>query len=57
MQISGDKVRAGTINSFNYRDVQLIYLSASLNRLSAVYNLIDADTALARITGGIVREE
>ena len=57
MQISGDKFRAGTINSFNYRDVQLIYLSASLNRLSAVYNLIDADTALARITGGIVSEE
>ena len=57
MQISGDKFRAGTINSFNYRDVQLIYLSASLNRLSTVYNLIDTDTALARITGGIVREE
>ena len=57
MQISEDKFRAGTINSFNYRDVQLIYLNASLGRLQAIYNLIDADTALARITGGIVSEE
>ncbi|MBN1294560.1 MAG: TolC family protein [Candidatus Latescibacteria bacterium] len=56
MQISEDKFRAGTINSFNYRDVQLIYLNSSINRLQAIYDLIDADTALMRITGGIVTE-
>lgn len=54
MQISGDKFRAGTINSFNYRDVQLIYLNASISRLNAVYNLIDSNTALMRIIGGII---
>ena len=54
--ISGDRFRAGTINSFNYRDVQLIYLNAALGRLRAIFNLIDTDTALARITGGIVTE-
>lgn len=57
MQISEDKFRVGAINSFNYRDVQLIYLNASINRLQAIYNLIDVDTALARITGVIVTEE
>ncbi len=56
MQISKDKFRAGTINSFNYRDVQLIYLNAALNRLNAIYNLIDTDTALIRITGSIISE-
>ena len=56
MQISEDKFKAGTINSFNYRDVQLIYLNSSINRLETIYNLIDADTALMRITGGIVSE-
>ncbi len=56
MEISGDRFRAGTINSFNYRDVQLIYLNAATNKLNAVYNLIDTDTALMRITGGIITE-
>ena len=56
MQISRDKFRAGTINSFNYRDVQLIYLNASFNRLNTIYNLIDANTALMKITGGIISE-
>jgi outer membrane protein TolC len=56
LSISEDRLRAGTINSFNYRDVQMIYRNASLGRLNAIYNLIDTDTALARITGGIVAE-
>lgn len=56
MEISGDRFHAGTINSFNYRDVQLIYLNAATNKLNAVYNLIDTDTALMRITGGIITE-
>jgi outer membrane protein len=56
MEISGDRFAAGTINSFNYRDVQLIYLNAAINRLQAVYSLIDTKTALMRITGGIITE-
>ena len=56
LQISRDRFRAGTINSFNYRDVQMIYLNASFNRLNTIYNLIDANTALMKITGGIITE-
>jgi outer membrane protein TolC len=56
MQISKEKYEAGSINSFNYRDVQISYQNASLSRLTAIYNLIQARTALVRMTGGILRE-
>ena len=39
IKISEEKYRAGAINSFNYRDVQLMYLESSLRKLQAVYNL------------------
>jgi outer membrane protein TolC len=54
LKISADKYRSGVINSFNYRDVQLIYLNASFQRLQAVYNLIASRAGLTRITGGFL---
>lgn len=54
LSISEEKYRSGVINSFNFRDVQLIYLSAALRRLQSVYNLIDSKTQLTRITGGFL---
>ncbi|MCD4736252.1 MAG: TolC family protein [Bacteroidales bacterium] len=54
LEISKEKYLNGSINSFNFRDVQLIYLNAAFSRLSAVYNLIDAHTELLRLTGGIL---
>ncbi len=54
LSISEEKYRSGVINSFNYRDVQLIYLNAALGRLQAIYNLIDSNTQLTRITGGFL---
>ncbi len=56
MEIADDKFKAGTINSFNYRDIQMQYLNASMSRLEALYNLIDTNTELLRITGGIIGE-
>jgi len=56
MQISKEKYEAGSINSFNYRDVQISYQNASLSRLTAIFNLIQSRTALVRMTGGILRE-
>jgi len=56
MQIATEKYKNGTINSFNYRDVQLIFLSASSNKLNAVYDLIDSQVDLLRLTGGIITE-
>ncbi len=54
LSISEDKYRTGVINSFNYRDIQLIYLSASYQRLLAVYNLISSKASLTNITGGFL---
>ena len=54
LSISEEKYRSGVINSFNYRDVQLLYLSASYQRLQAVYNLIASKAGLTRITGGFL---
>lgn len=56
MQIATEKYRNGSINSFNFRDVQLIYLNASSNRLNAIYDLIDSQVELLRLTGGILTE-
>lgn len=55
LQMSEERYRAGAINSFNYRDVQQIYLEASLRRLQAIYNLIDSRTKLTRIIGGYLQ--
>jgi outer membrane protein TolC len=57
LQISEDKFKSGAINSFNFRDIQLSYLNASIRRLEAIFNLIDTETELLRLTGGIVSEE
>jgi len=56
IQIATDKYRNGTINSFNFRDVQLIYLNAASKKLNAIYDLIDSQTELLRLTGGIIQE-
>lgn len=54
LSISEEKYRSGVINSFNYRDIQLIYLNASFGQLQAVYNLVNSRTQLTRITGGFL---
>ncbi|MFO7755260.1 MAG: TolC family protein [Bacteroidales bacterium] len=56
MQIADEKLRAGAINSFNYRDIQMIYLNAVYQQLQDVYNLIATKAALTRITGGFINE-
>lgn len=57
LQISEEKFKNGAINSFNYRDVQIVYLNASIQKLNSIYNLINTNTELARITGSIVSED
>lgn len=56
MKIATEKYRNGTINSFNFRDVQMIYMNAASRKLNAIYDLIDTNTELLRLTGGIVME-
>lgn len=56
LQISQDKFDVGAINSFNFRDVQRIYLQAAQGELQAIYSFIDAQTSLLRLAGVIVQE-
>lgn len=56
LSISKDKYESGSINSFNYRDIQINYQNVALARLNAIFNLIRSKTALVRITGGILNE-
>lgn len=56
MEMSGEKLESGAINTFNYRDVQIAYMNAAVSKLKAYYNLIQSNTDLLRITGGIVDE-
>jgi outer membrane protein len=56
MSIADEKFRSGAISSFEYRDIQLIYLNSALRRLEAIYNLIGSRTALTRLTGGFLIE-
>jgi len=56
LEISREKFESGAINSFNFRDVQNIYLNASLQKLEAIYDFIDTHTALLRMTGTILQE-
>lgn len=56
LELSEAKYKNGTINSFNYRDVQNIYMNASIAKFRAIYDLISANADLLRITGGIISE-
>ncbi len=54
LEIAEVKFRNGTLSSFDYRDVQVAYLGAVLSRSQALFNVMDAEVALLRLTGGIL---
>ncbi|MEY3451859.1 MAG: hypothetical protein RL711_1685 [Bacteroidota bacterium] len=49
-----ERYKSGLLNSVEIRTVQLNYLSIALNKLDAVLDVIEAETELLRLTGGIV---
>jgi outer membrane protein TolC len=57
LKISKEKYKSGAINSFNYRDIQLLYLNTAIRQYQAMYNLLDTHTELTRLTGGIIDEQ
>jgi outer membrane protein len=54
LNLTEEKFKTGTINSFDFRIVQSNQLAAANQRLQALYNLIDAHVTIMRLTGGIV---
>lgn len=56
IEITQERYKRGLINSFDFRNVQLAYLRASLTKLESVYSLKVIETELTRLTGGFVSE-
>jgi len=54
LDLSRERYENGTINSFNYRDVQQIYMNASVHYQNAIFGVIESYNAILRLTGGIV---
>ncbi len=54
LEISQEKFKTGTINSFDFRTVQNNNLTAAIQRLQAMYDLIDSQVTIMRLTGGII---
>jgi outer membrane protein TolC len=54
LSITEDKFKLGAINSFDFRTVQINYLTSALQELNSRYSLVESDIALMRITGSIL---
>jgi len=54
--LAQEKFRAGSINSFNLRDVQNNYLNAEINILQAKFQLLASELDLLLLSGSIIKE-
>ena len=54
LSVTEDKFKLGAINSFDFRTVQLNYLTSALQELNSRYSLVESDISLMRITGSIL---
>ncbi len=54
LSISEERFKGGTVNSFDYRAIQLNYINAEFQLLNALLNLKNTETELLRLTGQIV---
>ena len=54
LELSKQRFENGSINSFNYRDIQQMYSNVALKYQNAMYNLIHSYHTLLRLTGGVI---
>ncbi len=54
LALASEQLKAGNINSFDYRQLELDYLNAEQARITAIYNLLVTDLQLRRVTGGLI---
>ena len=55
MDIAKLKEESGLINSFNFRDIQMAYLSAGVALSQASYDLLESNATLLKMTGKIIQ--
>lgn len=51
ISIADERFKSGTINSFDYRNVQLSYLNTSYSRLQILYNIVLSKSNIDWLTG------
>lgn len=54
LSLSKERYNKGLITSFDYRDVQIAYLTATYSNLEIIYDLVKSNLELCRLTGGLV---
>ena len=54
LELAESKFKNGTLNSLDYRNIQLQYLNTSLRRLEAIYSAKQTEIELLRLTGSIL---
>lgn len=55
MDIAKLKEESGLINSFNFRDIQMAYLSAGVALYQASYDLLESNATILKMTGKIIQ--
>ena len=55
MDIAKLKEESGLINSFNFRDIQMAYLSAGVALYQESYDLLESNATLLKMTGKIIQ--
>ena len=50
------KENSGLMSSFNLRDIEMAYLNSGISLFQSTYNLIESNTTLLKLTGGIIQD-
>ena len=53
-EIAQLRKNAGLINSFDLRNIEMVYLQTGTALFEAIYNIEESKTNLTRLTGGII---
>ena len=56
LEIARFKEKTGLINSFNFRDIEMNYLSSGVNLYQSSYDLLESNATLLKLTGKIIQE-
>ena len=57
LEIAKLKEQSGLINSFNFRDIEMAFLSAGFALYQASYDLLESNATLLKMTGKIIQSE
>ena len=57
LDLATERLSNGLINSLDFRTIQNQYRNTQLSRIRALFDLIESETELIRLTGGLVRTE